>query len=211
MFKSFWYLLNFENAQKNTMNSANFFIIIVLYCTQRRCSQIEPQLKVEAKRSEVFSKHSIFQDRLSGSSGLGGLGGIPGGSREFQPPYFPPPFSQGGAEMFNHQPEPYSNIHFHQVKRNTSWISNSETGLSTKDETSKTTIKSYAILVITIMVQCSCKPVSLFDYRLLQLGKKTSSPCKWALDRYESYIHSLWVPLSDYRLYLVWGVWDNPV
>ena len=150
----------FLKLREKYYDSFNFCLfVIVLYCTQRRCSQIEPQLKVEAKRSEVFSKHSIFQDRLSGSSGLGGLGGIPGGSREFQPPYFPPPFSQGGAEMFNHQPEPYSNIHFHQVKRNTS-----ETGLPTKDETSKTTIKSYAILAITFMVQCSCKPVSLFDY-----------------------------------------------
>ena len=32
-----------ENAQKNIMKSANFF----LYVTKRRCPQIKPQLKVE--------------------------------------------------------------------------------------------------------------------------------------------------------------------
>ena len=37
---------NFENAQKNIMKSAHFFVF-VLYCTKRRCSEIKPQLKVE--------------------------------------------------------------------------------------------------------------------------------------------------------------------
>jgi len=46
MFKSFLFLKNFENAQKNIMKSANFFVF-VLYCTKRRCSEIKPQLKVE--------------------------------------------------------------------------------------------------------------------------------------------------------------------
>ena len=89
----------------------------------------------EAKFLVNISLNLVFQDRLSGSSGLGGLGGIPGGSREFQPSYFPPPFSQGGAEMFNHQPEPYSNINFHQVKRNRSRILKFDIELPTKDVT----------------------------------------------------------------------------
>jgi len=32
----YWFLLNFKNARKN-------FFVIVLYCTKRRCFQIEPQ------------------------------------------------------------------------------------------------------------------------------------------------------------------------
>ena len=36
--ESFLFLLNFENAQKNIMKSANFF----LYCTKRRCSKLKP-------------------------------------------------------------------------------------------------------------------------------------------------------------------------
>ena len=36
----------FENAQKNIMKSANFFVF-VLYCTKRRCSEIKPQFKIE--------------------------------------------------------------------------------------------------------------------------------------------------------------------
>ena len=46
VFKSFLFLKNFENAQKNIMKSANFFVF-VLYCTKRRCSEIKPQLKAE--------------------------------------------------------------------------------------------------------------------------------------------------------------------
>jgi len=44
--KVFLFLKNFENAQKNIMKSANFFVF-VLYCTKRRCSEVKPQLKVE--------------------------------------------------------------------------------------------------------------------------------------------------------------------
>ena len=43
---SFLFLKNFENAQKNIMKSANFFVF-VLYCTKRRCSEIKPQFKIE--------------------------------------------------------------------------------------------------------------------------------------------------------------------
>ena len=45
MFKSFLFLKNFENAQKNIMKSANFFCFC--FITKRRCSEIKPQLKVE--------------------------------------------------------------------------------------------------------------------------------------------------------------------
>ena len=44
--KSFLFLKNFENARKNIIKSANFFVF-ALYCTKRRCSEIKPQLKVE--------------------------------------------------------------------------------------------------------------------------------------------------------------------
>ena len=44
--KVFLFLKNFENAQKNIMKFANFFVF-VLYCTKKRCSEIKPQLKVE--------------------------------------------------------------------------------------------------------------------------------------------------------------------
>ena len=40
---------NFESPQKNINKSAKFLFVIVLYCTMRRCSQIELQLKVELK------------------------------------------------------------------------------------------------------------------------------------------------------------------
>ena len=56
MFKSF-FLKNFENAQKNIMKSANFFVF-VLYCTKRRCSEIKPQLKVEIKDGREAPKDS---------------------------------------------------------------------------------------------------------------------------------------------------------
>ena len=49
MFKRFLFLKNFENAQKNIMKSANFFLFL-FYTVQRedaQCSQIKPQLKVE--------------------------------------------------------------------------------------------------------------------------------------------------------------------
>ena len=38
--------------EKNITKSANFFVII-LYCTKRRCSQIEQQLKVEIEYRRV--------------------------------------------------------------------------------------------------------------------------------------------------------------
>ena len=38
--------VNFANARKNNMKSANFFVF-VLYCTKRRRSEIKPELKVE--------------------------------------------------------------------------------------------------------------------------------------------------------------------
>ena len=49
MFKSFLFLTNFENAQKNIMKSANFFFLFyTVQCTKRRCSEmIKLQLKVE--------------------------------------------------------------------------------------------------------------------------------------------------------------------
>ena len=48
MFKSFLFLRNFENAQKNIMKSANFFFLFyTVQCTKRRCSEIKLQLKVE--------------------------------------------------------------------------------------------------------------------------------------------------------------------
>ena len=50
----FFILVNFGNARKNIMKSANFFVV-VLYCTKRRCSpQIKPQLKVEIEDSLVL-------------------------------------------------------------------------------------------------------------------------------------------------------------
>jgi len=44
--QSFWFVLNFVNARKYIIKSANLFFVIVLYFAKRRCSQIEPQLKL---------------------------------------------------------------------------------------------------------------------------------------------------------------------
>ena len=44
--KSFWSLWILENAQKNIIKLANFFLILFYIVRKRRCSQIEPQLKV---------------------------------------------------------------------------------------------------------------------------------------------------------------------
>ena len=47
---------------KNIINSANFLFVIILYCTKRRCSQIEPQFKVELedKREAHRPKSLVF-------------------------------------------------------------------------------------------------------------------------------------------------------
>ena len=36
-----------QSFKKNIIKSANFLLVSILYCTKRRCSQINPQFKVE--------------------------------------------------------------------------------------------------------------------------------------------------------------------
>ena len=49
-------------AKKNIMKSANFLFVFVLYCTKRRCSEIEAQFKVEIEEGSYLksSTHSII-------------------------------------------------------------------------------------------------------------------------------------------------------
>ena len=56
----YFIFVNFENARKNIMKSANFFVF-VLNCTKRRCTQIKPQFKVEIEDvlRHFFSSASI--------------------------------------------------------------------------------------------------------------------------------------------------------
>ena len=43
----FFIFVKFWNARKNIKKSANFLFVFVLYCTTRRCSEINRQLKVK--------------------------------------------------------------------------------------------------------------------------------------------------------------------
>ena len=45
--KFFRFLLNFKNPQKQSLNLQTFLFVVVLYCTKKRCSHIELQLKLK--------------------------------------------------------------------------------------------------------------------------------------------------------------------
>ena len=45
--KFFRFLLNFENPQKQSLNLQTFLFVVVLYCTKKRYSHIELQLKLK--------------------------------------------------------------------------------------------------------------------------------------------------------------------
>ena len=59
MFKNFLIFVKFENARKNIVKSANFFVI-VLYCTKRRCSQIKPQVKLKKDDGREAPKSLVY-------------------------------------------------------------------------------------------------------------------------------------------------------
>jgi len=47
VFKSYLFLINFENAQTNILKSANFFLFLFYTVQREDVQEIKPQLKVD--------------------------------------------------------------------------------------------------------------------------------------------------------------------